>query len=169
MPGLRFFSEEKFEARLSHREYEQYWLENRHRMPESLLRINGGMLPERCFPNPEGAIDLHDARIRTFHDENGCISMHLHGNLAVRRGRKTDWILREIWLSYSGAAASLPPSGEILTDKPDSDIMVHETTILNDGRFNHKILFASGEILSLDFSALDVKIKDHPDDDETVT
>lgn len=154
MLHLRFFTDDKCQACTAGGEYEQYWKANKVRLSEVLLRINGGMLPEHCFDEPEKAITLHDARIRALDDGGSQVSMLLFGD---HRGA-----LREIRLQYTGVTKLIGFSNHLLADMPDCDIGCHETTVADNGEFNHLIQFAGGQLLSIQFTDLHVQLIDHP-------
>lgn len=149
---MRFFNDELFETGESHNAYEAYWSTERHRMPDALLRINRGMLPDDFFADPEAAINLHDARIVRVDSELQTFQLILHVD--------HDGSLREISLQYFGVTHCSGVPKALLRDVPESDLMCHETTVLAENSFNHKMLFASSDVLSIDFSALVVRVLD---------
>ena len=151
---MQFFTDELYETGQSHAEYERYWQENSARMPKNLLRINGGMLPSEWFPIPDDAIFLHDARIRYVDSPLPHVTIQLRGD---HRGA-----LREISLHYCGVFECTEVPSRLLAETPDADLMCHETTVLGDGRFNHKMLFASSDVLSISFVELKINVTDHP-------
>lgn len=151
---MQFFTDELCETGQPHAEYERYWRANSARMPKNLLRINGGMLPLEWFPVPDDAIFLHDARIRSVDLQLPHVTIQMCGD---HRGA-----LREICLHYSDVFECTEVPSRLLAETPDSDLMCHETTVLDDGRFNHKMLFASSDVLSISFAELEIKITDHP-------
>lgn len=154
MALMQFFTDELFESGKSHAAYERYWTVNRKRLPYCLLRINRGMLPGHFFASPDDAINLHDARIQRVDAAMSNVTLHLHGDY---HGAS-----REIVLCYTGVLKYSPVPDVLLTDEPDSDLMCHETTVITDGVFNHKMLFASSDILSIDFTALEIQVVEHP-------
>jgi hypothetical protein len=153
-PQMQFFTDELYETGRAHAEYERYWQTIAERMPRSLLLINGGMLPPTWFANADEPIFLHDARIRSVDRKQPNITLHLHGH---HHGA-----LREIFLHYSDVGAKSEVPDRLLADTPDSDLMCHETTALQDGRYSHKMLFANGDLLSIEFSGVEIEIIDHP-------
>ena len=67
-------------------------------------------------------------------------------------------VYSQVSLQYSGVSSSCPIPDVLLHNVPDSDLMCHETTVLECGAFNHKMLFASSHILSVDFQSLAVQV-----------
>lgn len=153
MTVMRFFNDELFTVGKSHAAYLQYWKANRELLPDSLLRINGGMLPDDCFGTIE-AVHLHDAKIRAVELQLPQVMLHLHGD---HYGA-----LREIILCYSGVTRLTPIPDRLLVESHFSDLMCHETTLVESGLFNHKMLFSSSDVLSIDFTDLDIELVDHP-------
>ena len=154
MPMMQFFTDDLFEAGESHAAYEQYCTANRKRLLYCLLRINHGMLPDHFFPSFDDAIGLHDACLQNVDAELPNVKLHLHGDNCGA--------LREIFLHYTGVSKFSPIPDVLLADEPCSALMCHETTVVTDDKFNHKMLFASSDILSIDFTALGVRVVDHP-------
>ena len=151
---MQFFNDELFARGKSYSAYQQYWTVNREHLSEALLRISGGMLPDNFFPPNIDPIYLHDARIHAAHMRPANVSLHLH---ADRAGA-----LREISLHYAGVTKCTPIPDVLLADVSHSDLMCHEVTISDANRFNHKLLFASSDVLALDFATLSITLIDHP-------
>lgn len=154
MASMQFFKDDLFTVGKSHAAYQQYWIANRERLPDSLLRINGGMLPYDFVGHSDEIVYLHDARIQSVEVNLPDVTFHLHGD---HHGA-----LREIFLRYTGVRRISPIPDILLSDTGKSDLMCHEITLSNHNYLNHKMLFASSDILSLDFMALDVRLVDHP-------
>ncbi len=149
---MRFFTDEKCETGVAHAEYEKYWHEHRDLLTDDLLRINGGMLPERCFPDHRAAIYLHDARIKEFLRDSQDVRILLYGDHFGD--------LRIIRMHYSGVVECEGVTSANLSNNMYSDLMCHETTIDKDGVFNHQMLFASGDILMIRFRLFAVEVSD---------
>jgi hypothetical protein len=149
---MQFFTDEKCGKGVAHAEYEKFWEVNRGLLPDDLLRINGGMLPESCFPDCEAAIELHDARVQEFLRDSSDVRILLYGDHLGD--------LRIIRLHYSGVVECEGITAAILSNNMHSDLMCHETTIDKDGIFKHQMLFASGDILSIRFRRFSVTVSD---------
>lgn len=137
-------------ANRSHAAYAEYVSLLPAGLPDSILRINRGMLPDAFFIDPDHAIELHDARIATVASTDRSLRLILkvdHNN-----------VYSQVTLDYSGVSAFVPIAPVLLWDVPDSDLMCHETTVLDPVGFNHKMLFACSDILSIDFEHLIVHV-----------
>ncbi len=154
MLTMQFFTDEMFEAGTAHESYLRYWIANRKRLPNCILRINRGMLPDHFFTTLTDAIDLHDARLQTVNADLPNVALHFQGD--------NHGALRDIMLHYTGVTACTPIPHRLLADEPQSDLMCHETTIVEVNKFNHRMLFASSDIMSIDFTALGIESVDHP-------
>lgn len=98
------------------------------------------MLPDHFFDSPDSAIHLHDARIHTANISLPEVVLQLnccgHPNPTIER----------VSLHYAGVLACSAIPDVLLGNRSCSDLMCHETTILEDGTFNHKALFASSDV-----------------------
>lgn len=153
---MQFFNDELYSVREAYIAYEEYWEANRERFPRALLRINGGMLSDHFFDSPESAIHLHDARIKEASVALPEVFLHLnccgHPNPSIQR----------VSLQYGGVIACSEIPNVLLENKSHSDLMCHETTVLEDGTFNHKALFASSDIFEITFARLNIVLSDYP-------
>ncbi len=153
MQRMQFFNDDLYEAGEAHTAYERYWRDNRSDLPDVLLRLNGGLLPMPMFDSPDEMVELHDGRLSSADVTPSKTTLVFRGD---HQGN-----LRVITLRYSGVQECTPIPTVLLADIPDSDLMCHETTKRNDGGYNHKMLFANGDLISIDFAALDLGITDH--------
>lgn len=147
---MRFFNDDLFANGQSRDAYAKYVSALPTRLADSILRINRGMLPDAFFVDPTSAIDLHDARIAAFSSAGYSLQLTLtldHND-----------VYSQLTLDYSGVSKFGGVPAVLLQDVSRSDLMCHETTVLDDGEFNHKMLFASSDILSVEFQSLVVKI-----------
>jgi hypothetical protein len=182
---MQFLNEEKFARGVSHAEYEQYWKAHRDSFSIDLLRINGGMLPGHLYDETTTPIHLHDSQIMNGqHDSRTeTLRLHLHGD--HDGGLRHIFMTYDGVTHFSGISPSmLGTLGEnddgfrhsfmvdegvtdfrgihpaMRADRGESDIMCHEVILDTAGLFHHVILFASGEVLSLQFSQFTVEIED---------
>lgn len=137
---LQFFTDQKIQARTAWDEYQQYWREHWTRMPES-LRLLSGVFAE--LPN---SVYMHDARIRGVDRGEFELGLLLRGD--YHGG------LREMHLRYLGVKYCSGVTGEMLDGAPYNDMMLHEITIHPGGGYRHAMLFASKELLVVDFAEL---------------
>lgn len=151
---MQFFNDVLFSVGKSHAAYQQYWVANRERLPDSLLRINGGMLPDEFVGHSDETVYLHDARIHAVEVKLPNVTLHLQGDHCGA--------LREIILHYTGVRNISPIPDILLTDTHDADLLCHETTWIEHNQFNHRMLFANSDVLSLDFVKLEIHVVDHP-------
>jgi hypothetical protein len=147
---LRFFTDEKHQRGTAHSEYAQYWRDNSDLMPRIALRLSAGMLPLEFFTAISDPVFLHDARIQTATTGDSDLILNLHGD---DRGG-----LRKIDIQYdcTGLAVPVIPP-ELQTDNSDCDLMCHEFDFQSDW-FSHRILFASGTEIAVQFRSLTVKL-----------
>ena len=153
MQKMQFFNEDLNAAGEAHAAYERYWHHNRSDLPAVLLLLNGGMLPAHMFDSPDNVVELHDGRLSL---ANVVLPT---ATLEFQCDNRGD--LRVVTLRYIGVRACtlIPPA--LLADIPDSDLMCHETTKGDDGGYNHRMLFASGDVISIDFANLTLSVVDH--------
>ena len=149
---MQFFSDDKYAQGASHAEYRIYWDANRDSMPSELIRLNGGMLADDFYANPDDAIHLHDARIMEYENNDAYVLIKLHGD--------HNGALRRITLRYADTSAFSGISNSLLANKPDCDLMCHELTRCSPGTYNHRMLFANSEIVSVNFVDVEIEVVD---------
>lgn len=150
MERKQFFNDDLFADGQSHAAYAKYVSSLPTALPDSILRINRGMLPDSFFVDPESAIYLHDARITAVASVDDSL------RLALRVDHND--VHSQLTLIYSGVSRFHGVPEVLLKDVPDSGLMCHEITVLAAGGFNHKMLFASSDILSTDFQSLAIRL-----------
>ena len=147
---MQFFNDELYANGRSHAAYAAYISSLPSGLPDAILRINRGMLPDPYFADPEQAICLHDARIASIVATDQSLRLALNVD--------HDDVYSQVVLDYSGVSTLGVIPDVLLQDVADSDLMFHETTVLECGAFNHKMLFASSDILSVNFQSLSVQV-----------
>lgn len=152
MSEMTFFNDDRVAPKKQHAAYYQYWLANADKMPRELLRINGGMLPHEHFESLADIIFLHDARIEYAKIDLPTFELRFHGD---NRGA-----LRYTTIHYGGVVRVSPIPKILLAEMPDSDLMCHETLIQDSGLFMHKMLFASGDVLCVEFESISLNVLD---------
>jgi hypothetical protein len=150
MNQMRFFNDVLFANGQSHAAYAKYVSSLPSGFPDTILRINRGMLPDAFFVDPASAIDLHDARISVVASTEHTLRLILNVD--------HNHAYSQVTLDYAGVSTFCGLSDVLLQSVSEADLMCHETTVLDSGKFNHKMLFASSDILSVDFQSLGVQL-----------
>lgn len=96
--------------------------------------------------------DLHDARFLDVAHDAGARSLALRLRTGFRRIGYADLLLRYGGVDLS-AVGGVPPA--LLAD-PRTEVIYHEVDVLDDGRFEHRLLLSPGGEVTLRFDGLEI-------------
>ena len=126
--------------------YGEYYKSVKDKLPGDLIKLH-----EEIF--------LHDGKLKSLDISFPENRMSIELDTDDGKGN-----LREISLRYTGLTkfkSTADPDNGLPGPRGYGDLGYDEVELLSDGRLEHRMLFSSGIVLSIQFKSIELKYKDH--------